>query len=134
MSLESVIAENTAAIRELIEAIKNGVPTTAAQVAAVAAEAKADKPEKAKVEKKAAPKPEAEAEEQSAATPEQKAEDAAVEVTEAEVKEVTIALGKSGKRDALVAKLEEYGVPRATALPEEQWAEYVAWARAQLDG
>jgi hypothetical protein len=133
MSLESVIAENTAAIRELIEAIKNGVPTTAAQVAAVATEAKADKPEKAKAEKKAEA-PKREAEEQSAATPEQKAGDAAAEVTEADVKEVTIALGKAGKRDALVAKLEEYGVPRATALPEEQWAEYVAWARAQLDG
>lgn len=36
MTLEAVIAENTNAIRELIEAIKHGVPTTSAQVAAVA--------------------------------------------------------------------------------------------------
>lgn len=36
MTLEAVIAENTNALRELIETIKNGVPTTSAQVAAVA--------------------------------------------------------------------------------------------------
>lgn len=40
MSLEATIQENTNAIRELIAAIKAGVPTTAAQVAAVVTEAK----------------------------------------------------------------------------------------------
>lgn len=41
MSLELAIQENTSAIRELIAAIANGVPTTGAQVAAVVSEAPA---------------------------------------------------------------------------------------------
>lgn len=40
MSIEQALAENTSAIRELIATIRAGVPTTAAQVAAVATEAK----------------------------------------------------------------------------------------------
>ena len=40
MSLEATIAENTAALRDLIAAIGKGIPTTHAQVAAVVAEAK----------------------------------------------------------------------------------------------
>lgn len=40
MSLEATIAENTAALRDLIAAIGKGIPTTQAQVAAVVAEAK----------------------------------------------------------------------------------------------
>ncbi|WP_334157899.1 hypothetical protein [Oryzomicrobium sp.] len=39
MSLETVIQENTNAIRELVAALAKGVPTTSAQVAAVVAEA-----------------------------------------------------------------------------------------------
>ncbi|KAA3649375.1 MAG: hypothetical protein DWQ11_18705 [Proteobacteria bacterium] len=50
MSLEKALADNTAAIRELIEAIKAGVPTTVAQVAAVVTEAKSTAAEKTKVD------------------------------------------------------------------------------------
>lgn len=42
MSLEATIQENTAAIRDLIAALANGVPTTAAQVAAVVDQAPAE--------------------------------------------------------------------------------------------
>lgn len=59
MSLEATIQENTIAIRELIAAIQAGVPTTAAQVAAVVSEAKpkkaTTKKETAKAETKAEP-------------------------------------------------------------------------------
>lgn len=53
MSLELALAENTAALKELINALKQGIPTTAAQVAAVVEEAKAPaKKEKPKAEPK----------------------------------------------------------------------------------
>jgi hypothetical protein len=54
MSLETAIQENTNAIRELIAAIKSGVPTSAAQVAAVVEQGKTEtaKTEKATNEKK----------------------------------------------------------------------------------
>lgn len=42
MSLEATIQENTAAIRDLIAALANGVPTTVAQVAAVVDQAPAE--------------------------------------------------------------------------------------------
>lgn len=132
MSLESVIAENTAAIRELIAALANGKPVTAAQVDSAGTEVKETKADKPKAEKKAdTPKPEAE--EQSAVTPEQKDEPAAAEVTKDDVVAVTLALGKAGKRNQLVEKLTELGVPKASALDEPEWAGYVEWANALLE-
>ena len=135
MSIEQALADNTAAIRELIEALKQGVPTTHAQDAAVVTEAADTKPtkaEKAKVEKKAdAPKPEAE--ESSAATPEQKEEAAAAEVSLDDVVAATLALGKAGKRQQLVEKLGELGAAKASALPDTEWAGYVEWANALLE-
>lgn len=135
MSLEIAVQENTAAIRELIEAIKQGVPATQAQVAAVVTESADTKPaktEKAKVEKKAeAPKPEAE--ESSAATQEQKEEAAAAEVSLDDVVAATLALGKAGKRQQLVEKLGELGAAKASALPDTEWAGYVEWANALLE-
>lgn len=135
MSLESVIAENTAAIRELIAALANGKPVTAAQVDSAGTEVKetkAAKTDKPKAEKKAdTPKPEAA--ESSAATQEQKDEPAAAEVTKDDVVAATLALGKAGKRNQLVEKLTELGVPKASALDEPEWAGYVAWANALLE-
>ena len=49
MSLEAAIHENTQAIQALIAALGNGIPTTAAQVAAVVQEA--EKPAKAEAKK-----------------------------------------------------------------------------------
>lgn len=75
MSLEATIQENTNAIRELIAAIKTGVPTTAAQVAAVVSEAKTTPcaghdAETAKEEGKAKPEKEATAKKTTAAATE----------------------------------------------------------------
>lgn len=133
MSLENAIAENTAAIRELIEAIKQGAPTTQAQDAAAVAEDKPAKAEKPKAEKKAeAPKQEA-AESSAAATQEPKEEAAAAEVSLDDVVAATLALGKAGKRQQLVEKLGELGAAKASALPEAEWAGYVEWANALLE-
>lgn len=124
MSIEQALAENTAAIRELIEAIKQGVPTTQAQVAAVVAKAADTQPAKAE-EPKAENKTEA---------PKQEAEEpSAAEVSLDDVVAATLALGKAGKRQQLVEKLDELGAAKASALPEAEWAGYVEWANALLE-
>lgn len=129
MSIEQALAENTAAIRELIDAIRNGIPTTAAQVAAVAAEAKAETP---KVEKKAeAPKPDAEAE--SAATPEQKAEAADAEpVTYEAVAAAITKLSRAKGRDAAVALLARFDARKLPEVDESRFGEVLAAAEEEL--
>lgn len=131
MSIEQAITENTAAIRDLIEAIKNGVPTTTAQVEAVAAEAKAEKP---KAEKKTeAPKPEAE--ESSAATQEQKDEPAAAEGKQPTYEEVAAAITKLSRtkgRDAAVAVLTQFSAKKLPDVAPEQFAEVLAAAEEAL--
>ena len=90
-----------------------------------------------KTEKKPDPKPEpveAPVEEQSAATPEQKDEPAAaeVEVTRDQVRDITLALGKAGKRDPLVALLGELGVAKSSQLDDSQLVEFYTRATALL--
>ena len=145
MSLEQAIQDHAAAIRELAAAIRGGAAprTAAAQVteankAVDKAQTSAKKAEKAeKAEKKPDPKPEpveAPVEEQSAATPEQKDGHAAaeVEVTRDQVRDITLALGKAGKRDPLVALLGELGVARSSQLDDSQLAEFFTRATALL--
>lgn len=129
MSIEQALAENTAAIRELIEAIKNGVPTTTAQVEAVAAEAKAEKP---KAEKKAeAPKPEAEAE--PAATPEPKTEPAAAEAVDYDtVAKAITRLSRAKGRDAAVAVLAQFDAKKLPDVAPEQFADVLAAAEEAM--
>lgn len=131
MSIEQALAENTAAIRELIEAIKNGVPTTTAQVEAVAAEAKAEKP---KAEKKTeAPKPEPEAEESSAATQEQKDEPAAAEgITYEAVAAAITKLSRTKGRDAAVGVLAQFDAKKLPDVAPEKFAEVLAAAEEAL--
>lgn len=146
MSLEQAIQDHAAAIRELAAAIRGGAaPRTADQHLATAAahvtEANKviDKAQTSakKVEKKPDPKPEsaeAPVEEQFAATPEQKDGHAAaeVEVTRDQVRDITLALGKAGKRDPLVALLGELGVARSSQLDDSQLAEFFTRATALL--
>lgn len=139
MSLETVIAENTAAIRELIAALANGVPTTNQQVQAVVEEAKAEKPAKAK--KAEAPKQEAEPE--PAATPEPKAEPAAA-AAEAEPKAQAEAstyqdaasaitkLSRAKGRDAAVALLAQFGASKLPEVKPEQFADIIAAAEEAM--
>ena len=146
MSLEQAIQDHAAAIRELADAIRGGAARTADQHLAAAAAAHVTEANKAigkaqtsakKTEKTPDPKPEpveAPVEEQSAATPEQKDEpaDAEVEVTRDQVRDITLALGKAGKRDPLVALLGELGVAKSSQLDDSQLAELYTRATALL--
>lgn len=148
MSLEQAIQDHAAAIRELAAAIRGGAaPRTADQHLATAAahvtEAnkvieKTQTSGKKADTKKPDPKPEpveAPVEEQSVATPEEKGEPAAaeVEVTRDQVRDITLALGKAGKRDPLVALLGELGVAKSSQLEDNQLAEFFTRATALLE-
>lgn len=155
MSLEATIQENTNAIRELIAAIKSGVPTTAAQVAAVVTEAKTTpcaghdaetakeegkaKPEKETAAKKttaaateAAAGTQSTAEAGAGAAQEKKADNSEASDKASEIPaypSVVSAINKlaQGKgRDAAVAVLSKFGVTRGPELKPEQYAAVIA--------
>ncbi|RMD00042.1 hypothetical protein EAY64_05450 [Aquitalea palustris] len=136
MSLEAVIEANTSAIRELIEAIKTGVPTTAAQVAAVATEAtpaksesKSAKAEKVDAANVAEPKTEAvKVEEKAAAATEQPAPPSYKDASEA-----IVALSKGKGRDAAVAILNKFGVSKLPDLDPSRFADIIDAAKAALE-
>lgn len=132
MSIEQALAENTAAIRELIETIKAGVPATAAQVEAVVVEAKKDNyyaPDDP-VEK-AEPKTEAPAaEEKAKPATEAPAED----INYDHVKDAIVGLHKAKGRAAAIAVLEQFGVDVATKLTLDQYPAVVRAAKAALEG
>ncbi len=135
MSLEAVIEANTSAIRELIEAIKTGVPTTAAQVAAVATEAtpaksesKPAKAEKAEATNITEPKTEAvKVGEKAAATTGQPAP------SYKEASEAIVALSKGKGRDAAVAVLNKFGVSKLPDLDPSRFADIIDAAKAALE-
>lgn len=144
--LKAAVLENTAALRELIATLSKGLPTSAAQVAAVVEETKvseskvADKVaatvERSKVADK--PKPEAKAKpdpkvEEAAATPEPK-DDGAPAIELQQVIDVTLALGKAGKRAELVELLGEFGVAKSSLLDPSDFAGFHAKATALLEG
>lgn len=141
MSLEQAIQDHAAAIRDLAAAIRGGAAPRTADLHLVAADKAADKAQtsaKKTESKKPDPKPEpveAPAEEQSAVTPEQKDEPAAagVEVTRDQVRDITLALGKAGKRDPLVALLGELGVAKSSQLEDDQLVEFFTRATALLE-
>jgi len=153
MSLEATIQENTNAIRELIAAIKAGVPTTAAQVAAVVTEAKTTpcaghdaetakeegKPEKETTAKKttaaateAAASTQSTAEAGAGAAQEKKADNSEASNKAAEVPAYTTVVSAINKlaqgkgRDAAVAVLSKFGVTRGPELKPEQYAAVIA--------
>ena len=138
MSLEIAIQENTAALRDLIKAISNGIPTTAQQVAAVveeAAEVKAEAPakteKKAKAEKAKTPKVE------QAATPEPKEEAAPAaddepDATYQDAAAAITALSKTKGRDAAVALLKKFGASKLPEVKPEDFAAIVAEAKAAM--
>lgn len=156
MPLEQAIQDHAAAIRELAAAIRGGAaPRTADQHLATAAahvteankviekakstsgEAQGKSEAKKADTKKPDPKQEpveAPVEEQSAATLEEKDEPAVaeVEVTRDQVRDITLALGKAGKRDPLVALLGELGVAKSSQLEDNQLVEFFTRATALL--
>ena len=130
MSIEQALAENTSAIRELIAAIRAGVPTTAAQGAAVVAEAPA-------VEK-TEPKKEAARAEVSDAAEHGKTAAQAVEAlaghankptptaTYEDAKAAVLKISKEKGRDAAVAVLSTFGVQKLPDLQPENYGALVA--------
>lgn len=147
MSLEIAIAENTAALRELIAQLAKGLPTSAAQITAVvkeaetevdtsaedAAAAKAAAAKKAAATKAAAAKKAQEAADEAAdATPEPK-DGGAAAVSLEDVIAVTLALGKAGKRPQLVELLEAYGVAKSSLLHKNDYKGFHAKATELLE-
>ena len=142
MSLEIAIAENTAALRELIAQLAKGLPTSAAQITAVVKEAETEvdtsEADAAAAAKKAKDAKEAKAEKaQEAAdaaadaTPDPK-DDGAGAVSLEDVIAVTLALGKAGKRPQLVELLEAYGVAKSSLLHKNDYAGFHAKATELL--
>lgn len=139
MSLEATIQENTNAIRELIAAIKAGVPTTAAQVAAVVTEAKPTTAAKETTAKKTTPAEKAEpaptqptAEAVAAAAPEKKdepSEQAAAPNYQATADAVT-KLARTKGREAAVAVLTKFGASKLPDVKPEQFAAVIAECEA----
>lgn len=142
MSLEQAIAENTAALRDLIAAITSGVSAGLNPVVdEPVQQTKVEKPAKVEKVKAADPKPEPVEEQAPAATHEQKdepvaaaAEDGEKVITLQDVTDITIALGKAGKRQQLIELLANYDVPKASQISAHLWAEYHSKATALLEG
>lgn len=115
MSLEIAVQENTAAIRDLIAALKSGTPVTPAQVAAVVAEAPAeDKVVKDPVVRQEAP----------AATD-------LKPVTLDELRAICTRLVKKD-RTKLVDLLAEFKIPNISAADPAQYTVIAAAARTAL--
>jgi len=131
MSLEATIQENTNAIRELIKALAAGVPTTAAQVAAVVAEAPVQeaKPEPKKQKAAASvdvPTPTA------AASSEISSSDTVQEVTYQEAASAVTALAKAKGREAALGVLSRFNAVNLKDVKPEQYSAVLAAATKAL--
>lgn len=115
MSIETLLADNTAAIRELIATIK-------AQAYAEASQPAATKPAPAKAEPKPkpapAPTPVVEDTPEAHATP----ADPETLVTLDEIKAAVLKLAATKGRDAAVGVLQSFGAAKAPELKPEQYA------------
>lgn len=139
MSLEATIQENTAALRDLIAALSHGIPTTAAQVAAVVAEipalvneveteksAPAKKTKAAAIQEQPTPTASASSESSSSGTAETEAptyQDAAGAITK---------LSRTKGRDAAVALLTKFGAAKLPEVKPEQFAAIIADANEAM--
>lgn len=130
MSLEIAIQENTNALRDLIVAISKGIPTTAAQVAEVVAQAPAEK--KPAAAKEAAPSSGGtNASAASAAPSDTGASAPAKALVYDDIKKPFLSLVNAKGRDAGAALLLQFGVDataggKLTAIPADQYADVLA--------
>jgi len=151
MSLEAAIQENTSALRDLIAAIKAGVMTTAAQVAAVVTEAKP-------VAKKGKADPKPDATQSSEPTPtvsdnsaisstasnaaaaqEKKTDNPAPEPkaevpTYASVVSAVKTLAEVKGRNVAIDLLSKFGVTNGRELKPEQYVDVIAACNRALGG
>ena len=137
--LKAAVEANTNAIRELIAAIKAGVPTTAAQVAAVVTEAKPTTAAKETAAKKTTPAEKVEpaptqptAEAGAAAAPEKKDEPSKQADTPSyqDTANAVIKLAREKGRDAAVAVLAKFGASKLPDVKPEQFAAVIAECNA----
>lgn len=149
MSIEKLIQDHTSALRELTEVLRDLKSGFGAREPLQGdsdsgkpkAEAKKTTAKKAESKpEKDSPKAEEPAEQDSAATPEPKDGGAAAEgdaeaypeASKQDVIDTTLALGKAGKRNDLVALLAEFGVQKSTQIDPERYGEFVVKAKALL--
>lgn len=117
MSIETLLADNTAAIRELIATLKAQAYVEASQPATTKpAPAKAEP--KPKAETKPAPTPVVEDTPEAHATP----ADPETLVSLDEVKAAVLKLAATKGRDAAVGVLQSFGAAKAPELKPEQYA------------
>lgn len=135
MSLEIAIQENTAAIRDLVAAIRKGIPTTAEQVAAVVIEAKTEAKAEKKTKAEKVDKAETEtpkSDEAPAATQKQKDEPAAAAdepvYTYQDAANAITSVSKAKGRDAAVALLADFGAKNLKEVKPEDYAALIAKA------
>ena len=117
MSIETLLADNTAAIRELIATLKAQAYVEASQPATTKpAQVKAEP--KPKAAAKPAPEPVVEDTPEAAATP----ADPETLVSLDEIKAAVLKLAATKGRDAAVAVLQSFGAAKAPELKPEQYA------------
>lgn len=134
MTIETLIQENTQALRDLADAIRAIVITTPAAKPAAEPEAVEQKAEKPKA-KKAAPvaveqETAATPDETPAAQPEEATQPDAPQCTYEEVAAAVKHVATVKGRDAAVALLAEFGATNAKQLTEDKWPTFVAKAMA----
>lgn len=157
MSLEIAITENTNAIRDLIATISAGIPTTSAQVAAVAKEAKPRKAQAEAAQNTASNSPQTSAAKAAVAAQETAPETAApsasgaesvTQMTAAEAEKATFGaanrpaaaptyqdasdaitkLARTKGRDAAIAVLAKFGASKLPEVKPEDFAAVIAAA------
>ena len=133
MSLETIIQENTIAIRELIAALAHGITPTAAQVAAVTGKPVDEAPTKPRAEKAApAPKAEPALQPEPEPTPEPASFPDTPSYSYMDAAAAITKLSRTKGRDAAVALLYKF---KASKLPEVQpddYAEIIEAANAAM--
>lgn len=117
MSIETLLAENTAAIRELIATIKAQAYAEATQPATT--KAPKLKPENDPTNTKPAPEPVVEDTPEAHATP----ADPETLVTLDEIKAAVLKLAATKGRDAAVGVLQSFGAAKAPELKPEQYGD-----------
>lgn len=138
MTLEAAIQENTGAIRALIAALAQGIPTPSEPVAAVAApKARKEKPPVRVSGTEAGNTPAMPETPVPAAAPVEETAVPAVAspasgATYDEVKRAIVKLSGQKGRDQVLAVLGQFGAAKGPDLKPEQFAEFIAQADAAM--
>ena len=124
MTLEAVIQENTSAIRALIAAMAQGLPSMATPIAPIvtAPRTKKEKP----------PVTEDKAEAIAPATPSPAMDTPATGATYDDVKSAIVKLSSQKGRDSVLAVLGQFDAAKGPDLKPEQFADFITHANAAM--